>query len=125
MLYITVRLPEGQQAELIPAELANMPVWQPLHMDFGTFMREVDSLALAQAQQTLPVGSTVKVQTDPARRGFKGRSGIHWTSASDRHATASKPLSLLVMLFLLGFGVFMLLLSGAMLWASTSGALSR
>ncbi|RJF72604.1 hypothetical protein D3875_14705 [Deinococcus cavernae] len=102
-----------------------MPVWQPPHMDFGTFMREVDSLALAQAQQTLPVGSTVMVQTDPARRGFKGRTGIHWTSASDRRVTASKPLSLLVMLFLLGFGVFMLLSSGAMLWASTSGALSR
>lgn len=118
-LTVTVRLSDGNQAQLTPEALADLPVAQPPQMDFGRFMREVDALALAQARERLPVGSTVMVRADPARRSRQDHQG-RWVSASDPRVSGSRPLALFTMLALLGMGAGLLLLGSALLGTAFS-----
>lgn len=115
---VTVRLADGCQARLTPQALAELEVAQPAQMGFAEFMQEVDTLALAQARELLPVGRTLAVRADPARRSPTDAAGVRWVSASDPRAAASKPLALLAMLMLLGIGTVMVLTGAALLWGS-------
>lgn len=107
---VTVQLADGTLADVSPPELWQMRITQPAGMSFSEFMQEIDQLALAEARQRLPVGSSLKVaaylgQGVSSQGVYRGSDGSHWRSAFSKKTNGSKPLAILVMLFILCFGI--------------------
>ncbi|WP_261664463.1 DUF3592 domain-containing protein [Deinococcus sp. Marseille-Q6407] len=119
---VTVQLEDGTLAEVWPPELARMTLTQPPGLSFQEFMAAADGLALAEAQKRLPAGQTILVLAAPAAHRVIRASpdGQPWTAAYPRGTLASKPLSLLASLFMLGFGLLLVLWAALMLLPSTA-----